>query len=123
MTKPITNSPITSAEQFCVLAFPGPDFGASQSHNAIPIVLILSNEDVVSRILINPGWKKVIPESEWPYIEDLLLDWKQRLATDDESCRQQLRSLNFGPLITIRLGCDLAADTAAGALALVFKEL
>jgi hypothetical protein len=85
--------------------------------------MVFSPSRSASRILVSPGWKSVVPESEWPYFEDLFLDWKQRLAANPEALFQQLSSLGAGRLITTYCGPHPPEGIAIGELLSTFQEI
>ncbi len=109
MTGSITNTPAPSLPQYCVLVYVGLEPAAKLLGDEAPVVVALFERQSVS-ILVNPMWKAILPETEWAYFEELLLDWKEQVAARPWGLFQQLCSLSVGPLITARDGSDPASD-------------
>ena len=123
MTKPTLDASNASPRQYCALAYAGPEPSDASSSDEQRVVVIFLLGKPVPSILLNPDWRAILPQSEWNYFQDLLFDWRQQAATRPEELFRQLSALNTGPLITHRVGRDLASDPKLSELASRFETL
>lgn len=60
------------------------------------------------RLLVHPGWSRVVQPMDHDYIRAILSDFKRRAKFDPEGLMSQVSELSVGPLVTHAVGARLS---------------
>lgn len=119
MNDDVTFGPV---RRFCVLQYVASEDDQDQADSPKIIALVTSSNGEVA-VSVHPEWKKIVQPADREYFEALYGDFRLRIRSDPDSLFRQLSDLSIGPLVTLEVGPDLAANPAYLRMAEWFQEI
>ncbi|HTB97119.1 MAG TPA: hypothetical protein VK716_08940 [Terracidiphilus sp.] len=90
--------------KFCILMHSGQSIPVIATLGDNALAVLLSHSANQGEFFVNPAWPAFVDSSKKELVASLLDDFSMRSKVDPSSLFRQLKSLNFGPVVTGAVG-------------------